>query len=71
MREYRNWSIALLEKNVMIHMFEIYNNAPQFEGHCWHSWDTIQGVNDYRLEFDAEGLTWTLVALREGHDARD
>ncbi len=55
----------------MIHMFEIYNNAPQFEGHCWHSWDTIQGVNDYRLEFDAEGLTWTLVALREGHDARD
>ena len=36
-----------------------------------HVFDMSDGVNDYRLEFDAEGLTWTLVAIREGHDVRD
>ena len=36
-----------------------------------HVFDMSDGVNDYRLEFDAEGLTWTLMAIREGHDARD
>jgi hypothetical protein len=24
------------------------------------------GTNDYRIEFDAEGLTWTLVSMVEG-----
>lgn len=32
-----------------------------------HVFDMSDGVNDYRLEFDAEGLTWTLVAVLEGH----
>jgi len=36
-----------------------------------HVFDMSNGVNDYRLEFDAEGLTWTLVAIREGHDVQD
>jgi len=31
-----------------------------------HVFDMTDGVNDYRLEFDAEGLTWTLVATLEG-----
>jgi len=31
-----------------------------------HVFDMSDGTNDYRLEFDAEGLTWTLVALLEG-----
>jgi len=31
-----------------------------------HVFDVSDGVNDYRLEFDAEGLTWTLVAMIEG-----
>lgn len=31
-----------------------------------HVFDMSDGVNDYRLEFDAEGLTWTLVAIVEG-----
>lgn len=31
-----------------------------------HVFDVSDGVNDYRLEFDAEGLTWTLVAILEG-----
>jgi len=32
-----------------------------------HVFDMTDGVNDFRLEFDAEGLTWTLVATLEGH----
>jgi len=31
-----------------------------------HVFEMSNGVNDYRLEFDAEALTWTLVAIREG-----
>jgi hypothetical protein len=33
-----------------------------------HVFDVTDGSNDYRLEFDAEVLTWTLVALLEGVD---
>lgn len=36
-----------------------------------HVFDMSDGVNDYRLEFDAERLTWTLIAMLEGHHARD
>jgi hypothetical protein len=35
-----------------------------------HVFDMSDGVNDYRLEFDAEGLTWTLTAMLEGRHAR-
>lgn len=31
-----------------------------------HVFDVSDGTNDYRIEFDAEGLTWTLVAIIEG-----
>jgi len=31
-----------------------------------HVFDMSDGANDYRLEFDAEMLTWTLVAILEG-----
>jgi hypothetical protein len=31
-----------------------------------HVFDVTDGSNDYRLEFDAEGLTWTLTAMIEG-----
>jgi hypothetical protein len=33
-----------------------------------HIFDMSDGVNDYRLEFDAESLIWTLMTLLEGHD---
>lgn len=32
-----------------------------------HVFDMSDGVNDYRLEFDTQSLTWTLVAVVEGH----
>lgn len=31
-----------------------------------HVFDVTDGTNDYRLEFDAERLTWTLVAILGG-----
>jgi hypothetical protein len=31
-----------------------------------HVFDMSDGVNDYRLEFDAEMLTWTLIAMLPG-----
>jgi hypothetical protein len=34
-----------------------------------HVFDVSDGVNDYRLEFDAEGLIWTLKAILEGENA--
>ena len=33
-----------------------------------HVFDMSDGVNDYRLEFDAERLTWRLVSMVEGCD---
>lgn len=33
-----------------------------------HVFDMSDGTNDYRLEFDAERLTWTLVSMIEGRD---
>lgn len=31
-----------------------------------HVFDMTDGTNDYRLEFDAENLTWTLKAIIPG-----
>ncbi len=31
-----------------------------------HVFHVSDGTNGYRLEFDAEALTWTLVAMMEG-----
>ncbi len=31
-----------------------------------HVFDMSDGANDYRLEFDAETLTWTLVSILGG-----
>lgn len=31
-----------------------------------HVFDMSDGANDYRLEFDAESLTWTLATIIEG-----
>jgi len=36
-----------------------------------HVFDMSDGANDYRLEFDAERLTWTLVSMVEGRSDGD
>jgi hypothetical protein len=32
-----------------------------------HVFDVTDGSDDYRLEYDAERLTWTLVTILPGH----
>lgn len=32
-----------------------------------HVFDMSDGTTDYRIEFDAEALSWTLVAIMGGH----
>lgn len=35
-----------------------------------HVFDMCDKDNDYRIEFDAERLIWTLVSMMEGHYVR-
>jgi len=56
-------------KNIEINLTELALRHPTVAGkrmiHVFHASD---GVNDYRLEFDAEALTWTLVGIMYGGD---
>ncbi len=48
-------------KNREIIFSELGLRHPTMQGkRMIHVFDMSDGVNDYRLEFDAEGLTWTL-----------
>lgn len=45
---------------------EVALRHPTVQGHRMiHVFHVTDGANDYRLEFDAEGLTWTLVSTIE------
>lgn len=54
-------------RNQEIEFNELALRHPTVQGkrmiHVFHMSD---GTNGYRLEFDAEALTWTLVAIIEG-----
>jgi len=53
-------------KNQLIEFSELGLRHPTTKGRKMvHVFDMSDGVNDYRLEFDAESLTWTLVAIME------
>ena len=44
---------------------------PTEKGHRMvHVFEMSDGANDYRLEFDAERLTWTLISMLEGRYVR-
>lgn len=54
-------------KNREISFTELGLRHPTTKGHRMiHVFDMSDGANDYRLEFDAEMLTWTLVTVIEG-----
>ena len=51
-------------KNKEIKFTELGLRHPTMKGQRMvHVFDMSDGHNDYRLEFDAEGLTWTLAAM--------
>ena len=55
----------------IVELSELALRHPTVQGkrmiHVFHMSD---GSNDYRLEFDAEGLIWTLVAMLAGDGGR-
>ncbi|HEY5267818.1 MAG TPA: hypothetical protein VII94_01635 [Candidatus Saccharimonadales bacterium] len=54
-------------KNQLIEFSELGFKHPTFRGKKMiHIFEMSDGINDYRLEFDAESLIWTLIAITEG-----
>jgi hypothetical protein len=54
-------------KNQQIEFRELGLKHPTAKGkRMVHVFDMSDGTNDYRLEFDAEDLSWNLVAIMEG-----
>lgn len=56
--------IKMKYKNKEIIFSELGLRHPTMKGQRMvHVFDMSDGICDYRLEFDAEGLTWILVSL--------
>ena len=61
-------------KGMEINLTELGMRHPTSTGkRMVHVFDMSDGVNDYRLEFDAESLIWTLKGIMYGgeHEIRD
>ena len=62
--------VKMKHKNQIIIFSELGLKHPTMKGQRMvHVFDMSDGLNDYRLEFDAESLTWTLVAMIEKQNA--
>ncbi len=62
--------VRMKYKNQVISFTKLALRHPTTKGQRMiHVFDMSDGTNDYRLEFDAEGLVWTLVAILEGSHA--
>jgi hypothetical protein len=56
-------------RNKEIELTELALRHPTVAGkRMIHVFHVSDGVNGYRLEFDSEALTWTLVCLISGED---
>jgi hypothetical protein len=54
-------------KNQLVEFSELGLRHPTTKGkRMIHVFEMSDGINDYRLEFDAGSLTWTLIAITEG-----
>jgi hypothetical protein len=61
------WPARMQFRGQVIEFTELGLRHPTTRGkRMIHVFDMSDGANDYRLEFDAEGLTWTLVAMLSG-----
>lgn len=57
-------------KNREINFTKLGMRHPTTQGkRMIHVFDVSDGQDDYRLEFDAEALTWTLVSVLGGQNA--
>lgn len=61
------WPAKMQFRGQVIEFTELGLRHPTTKGRRMiHVFDMSDGQNDYRLEFDAEGLTWTLLAILPG-----
>jgi hypothetical protein len=61
------WPAKMRFRGQVIEFTELGLRHPTTKGRRMiHVFDMSDGSNDYRLEFDAEMLTWTLVAILPG-----
>lgn len=66
------WPARMRFRGQVITFTELGLRHPATKGQRMiHVFDMSDGTNDYRLEFDAEGLTWTLMAILPGHMHED
>lgn len=60
------WKMKYRNQEIIFTMFGMRH--PTAKGkRMIHVFEMSDGTNDYRLEFDAEGLTWTLMDMIEGN----
>jgi hypothetical protein len=66
------WPARMKFRGQVIEFTELGLRHPTTKGRRMiHVFDMSDGSNDYRLEFDAEGLTWTLIAILPGQMHED
>lgn len=59
--------VRMVYRGQMIEFVRLGLRHPTIQGkRMIHVFDMSDGNNDYRLEFDAEHLTWTLVSMLAG-----
>ena len=59
------WKMRYRNEEIIFKIFGMRHPTVQGK-RMIHVFDMSDGVNDYRLEHDAERLTWTLVSMIEG-----
>ena len=61
------WPLKMKYQGRVINFTELGLRHPTIQGkRMIHVFDMSDGTDDYRLEFDAEHLTWSLKAISSG-----
>lgn len=60
------WKMRFRKHEIVFTIFGMRHPTEQGK-RMIHVFDMSDGVNDYRIEFDAERLIWTLISMVEGH----
>lgn len=61
------WKMRFRNQEIVFTVFGMRHPTAQGR-RMIHVFEMSDGANDYRIEFDAERLVWTLVSMVEGHN---
>lgn len=59
------WKMRYRNKDIIFNVFGMRHSTVKGK-RMIHVFEMSDGTNDYRIEFDAEHLTWTLESMMEG-----